>query len=41
MAVGNHEFDYGSANVLERLNQVPFPVLSANTHWKGTEIRYT
>ena len=40
MAIGNHEFDYGSQNFLEKMNRVPFPVLSANTFWKGTDFRY-
>jgi len=41
MAVGNHEFDYGSDNFLEQLRRVPFPVLSVNTFWKGTDFLYT
>lgn len=41
MAIGNHEFDYGSENFLEQLHRVPFPVLSANTFWKGTDYLYT
>ena len=40
MALGNHEFDYGSANFLEKMHRVPFPVLSANTFWKGTDFHY-
>ncbi len=40
MALGNHEFDYGSDNFLEKMHRVPFPVLSANTFWKGTDFHY-
>jgi len=40
MAIGNHEFDYGSANFLKQLHRVPFPVLSANTFWRGTEFLF-
>ncbi|MEM1245797.1 MAG: bifunctional UDP-sugar hydrolase/5'-nucleotidase [Acidobacteriota bacterium] len=40
MAIGNHEFDYGSTNFLQKMHRVPFPVLSANTFWKGTDILY-
>jgi 2',3'-cyclic-nucleotide 2'-phosphodiesterase (5'-nucleotidase family) len=41
MAIGNHEFDYGSENFLRQAHRVPFPVLSANTFFKGTEHHYT
>ena len=41
MAIGNHEFDYGSVSFLEQLQRVPFPVLSANTFHRGTDILYT
>lgn len=41
MAIGNHEFDYGSASFLEQLQRVPFPVLSVNTFHRGTDILYT
>lgn len=41
MAIGNHEFDYGSVSFLEQLQRVPFPVLSVNTFHRGTEILYT
>jgi 2',3'-cyclic-nucleotide 2'-phosphodiesterase (5'-nucleotidase family) len=41
MAVGNHEFDYGSANFAQQMNLVSFPVLAANIYYKGTEHRYS
>ena len=41
MAIGNHEFDYGSVSFLEQLRRVPFPVLSVNTFHRGTEILYS
>jgi len=34
MAVGNHEFDFGSKRLLHLEQQVNFPLLSANTHLK-------
>lgn len=37
MGMGNHEFDYGSANFLKQSYRAPFPILSANTFYKGTE----
>lgn len=40
MALGNHEFDYGSANFLQKMHRVPFPVLSANTFWKDSDFLY-
>jgi 5'-nucleotidase/UDP-sugar diphosphatase len=40
MAIGNHEFDYGSANFERQMNRVPFPVLGANIFYKGTSHRY-
>lgn len=40
MGMGNHEFDYGAANFLRQANRVPFPVLSCNTYYRGTDIRY-
>lgn len=36
MAIGNHEFDYGEAILEWQKNRVPFPVLSANLTYKGT-----
>jgi 5'-nucleotidase/UDP-sugar diphosphatase len=41
MAIGNHEFDYGSANFEKQMYRVPFPVLGANIFYKGTNIRYS
>lgn len=35
MALGNHEFDFGIPRLEELASQAPFPVLSANTYWKG------
>lgn len=35
MAIGNHEFDYGSANFERLMNRVPFPVLGANIFYKA------
>jgi undecaprenyl pyrophosphate synthase len=40
MAIGNHEFDYGSANFTKQMSLVPFPVLGANIYYKGTNHRY-
>ncbi|NKB89568.1 MAG: hypothetical protein GKS06_15235 [Acidobacteria bacterium] len=40
MGMGNHEFDYGAANFLKQANRVPFPVLSCNTYYRGTDILY-
>lgn len=36
MAIGNHEFDYGSANFTAQINRVPFPVLGANIFYRDT-----
>jgi 2',3'-cyclic-nucleotide 2'-phosphodiesterase (5'-nucleotidase family) len=36
MAIGNHEFDYGSDNFEKQMYRVPFPVLGANIFYKGT-----
>lgn len=36
MAIGNHEFDYGSANFATQMNRVPFPVLGANIFYRDT-----
>ena len=41
MAIGNHEFDYGSANFEKQMSLVPFPVLGANIYYKGTNHRYS
>ena len=41
MAIGNHEFDYGSANFVKQMNLVPFPVLGANIYYKGTNHRFS
>lgn len=41
MAIGNHEFDYGSENFEKQMYRVPFPVLGANIFYKGTNIRYS
>jgi len=40
MAIGNHEFDYGSSNFTRQMSLVPFPVLGANIYYKGTNHRY-
>ena len=40
MAIGNHEFDYGSSNFTRQMSLVPFPVLGANIYYKGTNLRY-
>src|SRR5215471_18589600 len=41
MAIGNHEFDYGSENFTKQMNRVPFPVLAANVFYKGTNRYYS
>lgn len=41
MAIGNHEFDYGSENFRTQMNRVPFPVLGANIFYKGTNHPYS
>lgn len=41
MAIGNHEFDYGSDNFTKQMHRVPFPVLGANIYYKGTRHRYS
>jgi 2',3'-cyclic-nucleotide 2'-phosphodiesterase (5'-nucleotidase family) len=41
MAIGNHEFDYGSDNFEKQMNRVSFPVLGANIFYKGTTHRYS
>jgi len=37
MSIGNHEFDYGEEILAWGKNKVPFPVLSANLFYKGTD----
>ncbi len=41
MAIGNHEFDYGSDNFTRQMHRVPFPVLAANVFYKGTRRYYS
>src|SRR5262245_20225687 len=41
MAIGNHEFDYGSENFTRQMNAVPFPVLGANIFFKGADHPYS
>lgn len=41
MAIGNHEFDYGSDNFERQMYRVSFPVLGANIFYKGTNHRYS
>lgn len=41
MAIGNHEFDYGSANFSKQMYRVHFPVLGANIFYKGTKYQYS
>lgn len=41
MAIGNHEFDYGSENFERQMYRVPFPVLGANIFYKGTNHPYS
>ena len=41
MAIGNHEFDYGSDNFEKQMYRVAFPVLGANIFYKGTTHRYS
>jgi len=41
MAIGNHEFDYGSENFSTQMYKVPFPVLGANIFYKGTDHPYS
>lgn len=35
MAIGNHEFDRGQGVLLERSQEVEFPLLAANLRWKA------
>jgi len=37
MGIGNHEFDYGEEIFSWQKNRAPFPVLSANLFFKGTD----
>ncbi len=37
-ALGNHEFDWGVQTLQERMQQARFPILSANTYEKGTDL---
>lgn len=41
MAIGNHEFDYGSENFTRQMHRVAFPVLAANVFYKGTRRYYS
>ena len=41
LGIGNHEFDYGSANFTRLMHRVRFPVLGANIYYKGTDLRYS
>lgn len=38
MAVGNHEFDFGSDNLMEISKQIKFPMLSANIYKDGKQV---
>ena len=38
MACGNHEFDYGTENLLENAKNADFPILSANTFYEGNPL---
>jgi len=37
MAIGNHEFEYGTEIIAWEKNRAPFPVLGANLFYKGTD----
>ena len=37
MAIGNHEFEYGTEILAWQKNRAPFPVLGANLFYKGTD----
>jgi 2',3'-cyclic-nucleotide 2'-phosphodiesterase (5'-nucleotidase family) len=41
MAIGNHEFDYGSENFSRQMYRVPYPILGANIFYKGTAHPYS
>jgi 5'-nucleotidase / UDP-sugar diphosphatase len=36
-AIGNHEFDFGLDNLIERIDQANFPYLAANIQWRENE----
>jgi len=38
-AIGNHEFDFGQAALIERIKEARFPILGANVFYKGTRQR--
>lgn len=38
MAVGNHEFDFGAANLIDISKKVKFPMLSANVYKDGKQV---
>lgn len=38
MAVGNHEFDFGSANLMDISKQINFPMLAANIYKDGKQV---
>lgn len=38
MTIGNHEFDFGAANLLEIVNQLNFPAISANFSKDGKAV---
>jgi len=40
MAIGNHEFEYGTEILEWQKNRVPFPVLGANLFYKSTDHPY-
>ncbi len=41
MCLGNHEFDQGWENTINRIYQADFPVLAANIFYKGSDIPFT
>ncbi len=40
MCLGNHEFDQGWRNVVDRIYQAEFPVLGANVFYRNTDIPF-
>lgn len=38
MAVGNHEFDFGSANLMDISKKINFPMLAANVYKDGKQV---
>ncbi|MGB5822983.1 MAG: 5'-nucleotidase C-terminal domain-containing protein [Proteocatella sp.] len=38
MAVGNHEFDFGSSNLMDISKQINFPMLAANIYKDGKQV---